>query len=918
MHPFWLQTHLFRPFLAALAGISILGLWLPGVASPALAAGPSVGDKLELPSDLETPSDLDALSSASTGGIRAVDRALSRLSSHRRLLMIAAHPDDEDTFVLAHVASLGGEAAYLSLSRGDGGQNLIGSELGEGLGLLRSRELESARRVDGARQYFTRAFDFGYTRSLDETFERWPRNILMQDARKVFRRFKPQVVVAVFPPTARAGHGQHQASAVVAEQLFQEMSEDPSLPWRADSFYRASWWNPTAATLELDLGRVDPITGRSTFQTALESRSRHRCQDMGFEQPPGDAVAGLIWQGGISGEPPTDLFGESDTRLAAIAAPLLESSEGRELGLVVEEGLGRVSKLAVEARSTLVAARLETAVPALVEIVGLLSRLRDQTAAGAVAPGDADLEERRAMVHELVSEKLAVARRGLSAAAGFVVDVVTDRDRLVPGETIDVRSLFWSSGGFEVEDLQVELLGPELPDSDGWQIVSRRPAEPAEGRFKVEVTDESILTVRVAESAELSVPYFLLEPKNGDLYHWPEDQLGLHTRPFGPPPLSLRFRGVLEGAPMEWHREVVFRYRDQALGEVRRPLQVVPPLEVSLDRKLVVRPVAAGKAVDTILLKVDLVRHQEAGMSGHLKVQTPPGWTAPAPVPFELNGPRGQRMGLELRVQPPSDLVPGTYPLSISVDGSEGRSLQRIEYEHIRPTALPRTARVTVRAAPIRLPELRRVAYVRGASDRVPEMLLEIGLPLELVTAEQLLLEDLQRFDAVVIGSRAFEIEPTLAKANDRLLAFARSGGTVLVQYQQYQFVQGGFAPFELDIRRPHDRVTDETAEVRLLDASHPLLRSPNAIAEADWQGWVQERGLYFAGTWGPEWTPLLAMSDPIGDPGGEEKRGVLLVAELGQGRYIYTGLAFFRQLPAGVPGAYRLFVNLLSRRSGG
>lgn len=916
MHSFWPQAPFLRSFLTPVLGISILGLWLLGVSLPARASNPMNADVLEHPSDLDTPSDLDALSSASTGGIRAVDRALARLSSHRRLLMIAAHPDDEDTFVLAHVASLGGEAAYLSLSRGDGGQNLIGSELGEGLGLLRSRELESARRVDGARQYFSRAFDFGYTRSLEETFERWPRDILMQDTRNVFRRFKPQVVVAVFPPDARAGHGQHQASAVVAEQLFQEMSGDPSLPWRADSFYRASWWNPTAATLELDLGRVDPITGRSTFQTALESRSQHRCQDMGFEQPPGDAVAGLIWQGGISGKAPDDLFGESDTRLAAIAAPLLESPGGRELGLEVEKGLERVSTVAVEARSSLVAARLETAVPALVEIVGILSRLRDHTAIGGDS-GDADLDERRRMVHELVTEKLAVARRGLSAAAGFVVDAVTDRDRLVPGETIEVRSLFWSSGGFEVEDLEIELAESEPLGSGGWKIVSSRPAEPARGRFRVEVTDESILTVQAPETAELSVPYFLRRPRDGDLYRWADDQPGLHTRPFGPPTLSLRFRGVLEGVPMEWHREVVFRYRDQALGEVRRPLQVVPPLEISLDRELVVRPVVAGRTVDDILLKVDLIRHQESGMSGHLVVETPPGWSAPAPVPFELNGPRGQRQGLEIRVQPPSDLAPGTYPLSISVDGSEGRSLQRIEYEHIRPTALPRTARVTVRAAPIRLPELRRVAYVRGASDRVPEMLLEIGLPLELVTAEQLLLEDLGRFDAVVIGSRAFEIEPTLAKANDRLLEFARSGGTVLVQYQQYQFVQGGFAPFELDIRRPHDRVTDETAEVRLLDAGHPLLRTPNAISEADWQGWVQERGLYFAGTWGAEWIPLLAMSDPIGDPGGEEKQGALLVAELGEGRYIYTGLAFFRQLPAGVPGAYRLFVNLLSRRSG-
>ena len=894
---------------------------LLGLAGSVLAIGPAPA---VVDAAVEVPSDLDALNSASTGGVRAVERSLARLSTHKRLLMIAAHPDDEDTFVLAHVASAGGEAAYLSLSRGDGGQNLIGSELGEGLGLLRSRELEAARRIDGARQYFTRAFDFGYTRSLDETFERWPREILMQDARNVFRRFKPQVVVAVFPPDSRAGHGQHQASAVVAEELFKEMSADPSLPWRVDSFYRASWWNPTAATLEVDLGRVDPLTGLSTFQTALESRSRHRCQDMGFEQPPGSATAGLIWQGGSSVEPPQELFGESDTRLAAIAAPLLATPEGRELGLNVERSLDRVSTLAEETRAALVPARLEATVPPLLEIVRILDRLRSETAPQADEPGASEFDQRRAIVHELIVEKLAVARRGLSAAAGFVVDAITDRDRLVPGETVDVRSLFWSSGAVEVEDLEIEVAG-----QGAWRLASSRPAEPASGRFKVEVTDERVLTVEVPEHAQLSVPYFLRRPKVGDLYPWPEAEPELHTRPFETPPLSLVFRGKLQGVPMEWRREVVYRYRDQALGEVRRPLQVVPALEVSLDRDLAVRPLVPGPGasdgitlndihLNDIHLKVDLVRNQGPELKGHLKIEAPAGWSFPESVPFELVGPRGQRQGLEIKIQPPSDLGPGSYPITLSVDGAVGRSLQRIEYEHIRPVARPSTARLTVRAAPIQLPEVRRVAYVRGASDRVPEMLMEIGLPLELLTAEQLLLEDLDRFDAVVIGSRAFEIEPTLAKANGRLLSFARSGGTVLVQYQQYQYVQGGFAPFAFDIQRPHDRVTDETATVRLLQPDHPLLNIPNVISESDWQGWVQERGLYFAGTWGPEWTPLLAMSDPIGDPGGAEKEGALLVADMGEGRYIYTGLAFFRQLPAGVPGAYRLFVNLLTPRADG
>ena len=845
---------------------------------------------------------------ATTGGASTVDRALARLSNHRRLLMLAAHPDDEDTFVLAHVSAHGGEAAYLSLSRGGGGQNLIGPELGRGLGLLRSQELESARRIDGARQYFARAFDFGYTRSKEETFERWPQDELMADALMVARRFKPQVLVAVFPDDERAGHGHHQASGALAEQLFNALSsEQPGpRPWSIDSFYRAGWWNPTAAALQLDLGWVDPFTGRSVFQTALASRSRHRCQDMGFEQPPGDAQAGLIWQGGKGEHATDDLFAGSDTRLAAMAAPLLAVPEGQPLGREVADALARVETLAKNARGALVPSRLSESAPALAEIVRQLSTLAERTRSMPGNPS-ADTRERLAIVHELISEKLEIAREGLSAAAGIVADAIADRDSLVPGDALEVRSLFWSKS-FPVTDLGIELIA-----GDGWRLTQSRPAEPIPGRFRVQVTDERLHTVAVPETAELSTPYYLRSPPNGDLYDWGDTPTEHRARPFAPPPVQLRFRGRLLGVPMAWTREVVHRYRDQAFGEVRRPLRVVPALEVALNRDLVVRP---SQRRDPMDLRVRLVRNQVPTMHGRLEVTVPNGWQPVAPIPFEMAGPPGERQTIDLQVPVPQDLAPGHYELSVSVDGVEGRALQAIEYEHVRPSTLLKQARLDLYSAPIELPEVFRIAYLRGASDRVPEMLREIGLPIVLVTAEDLLTEELDRYDTIVIGSRAFEIEPLLAKANARLIDFVYRGGTVLVQYQQYQYVEGELAPFALDIKRPHDRVTDETAAVRLLEPIHPFFQFPNEIKDEDWQGWVQERGLYFAGTWDPAWTPLLAMFDPIGDPGGGEKQGGLLVLDLGRGRYVYTGLAFFRQLPAGVVGAYRLFVNMLAPKS--
>lgn len=296
----------------------------------------------------------------------------------------------------------------------------------------------------------------------------------------------------------------------------------------------------------------------------------------------------------------------------------------------------------------------------------------------------------------------------------------------------------------------------------------------------------------------------------------------------------------------------------------------------------------------------------------------PEGWPPVAPVPFELEETDSPEK-LTVAIQPPEDFARGRYPISVEAvlegegDGEKerfGLAVPLVDYEHIRPTPWPHPATVEVSAADIEIPPVERVGYVRGASDRVPEFLREIGVPLEMLTPGELSEDGLHRFDALVIGSRAYETEPALARANGKLLDWVRGGGLLIVQYQQYQFVRGGFPPFPLDISRPHDRVTDETAPVRVLLPDHPAFHVPNTIEPEDWQGWVQERGLYFAGTWDDAYTPLLAMADPEME---EEVQGALLVAPLGAGTYVYTGLAFFRQLPAGVPGAYRLFANLLA-----
>jgi hypothetical protein len=334
---------------------------------------------------------------------------------------------------------------------------------------------------------------------------------------------------------------------------------------------------------------------------------------------------------------------------------------------------------------------------------------------------------------------------------------------------------------------------------------------------------------------------------------------------------------------------------------------------VAPGRDLIVWPVSES-APRTV--EVALTSHAAAPLAGRLGARVPPGWPPVEPVPFALEGP-GERQPVRLTLTPPPDLAPGRYTIRVeaTVDDPAGTgaasfdlAVPAVDYPHIRPTTWPKEATVEVSAADLALPPLRRVGYVRGASDRVPELLAEVGVPIELLDARRLDTADLSVYDAIVVGSRAYETEPALAEANRRLLDYARAGGLLIVQYQQYPFVDGGFAPFELSIARPHDRVTDETAPVRPLDPDHPALTTPNRIGAADWEGWVQERGLYFAHDWDAAYRPLLAMADP----GGPELEGGLLVAPLGEGTYVYTGLAFFRQLPAGVPGAYRLFANLL------
>jgi LmbE family N-acetylglucosaminyl deacetylase len=827
--------------------------------------------------------DLRGLETATSGGLETVDRSLARLEGSRRLLVVGAHPDDEDNALLTYVArGLGGEAAYLSLSRGEGGQNLIGRELGVDLGVVRTGELLAARRIEGTRQYFTRALDFGYTRSLDETFQRWPREELRIDALRVARRFRPQVVVSVFPESERARHGQHHAAAVIARDIY-ELAGDPDEatvlldegldPWRPRALYRRAW-GQDEATAHYSLGSLDSLSGRSLGQIAAASRSQHRSQDMGRELSIGRFPGGLTWLAGGAGEASRDVFSGIDTRLATIA----DSVTDEKIRDRVAELLDGVEHRARRLRRALTVHGLDEAV---VEMATITARLADAErlarSAGATAAA------------ELVAEKRVVAETALVAAAGVVMDATSNREEIVIGEGTEIEIGLWRAGL-----ASVEVGAARLVSDAGWNV------EAAEylGRDERTAVDHWTSKVRVPAGARPSQPYYLEQPLAGDLYDWIDTRPDVRGHAFQLPPVTAVVTVAIEGIEVEIRRDVVYRYADQAVGEIRRPLRAVPTVEIAVAETLKLWP---RESDERATLEVILRSNSEEPITGVLEIEAPSGWSIQGRSEFEINEPRGSVVR-SLDLVPSRALEVGRQVIPVRAVLSNGQvaaaSYPLVEYPHVPPTPIGRSAEVELSVFDLELPAERKVGYIPGAADRVPDVLRAVGVPLSLLDDEDLAVGDLTAFDVIVVGSRAYETNAALRQSNRRLVAFVEQGGTLVVQYQQYQFIAGNYAPLALEIARPHGRVTDETAPVHVLEPDHAVFSRPNLIGESDWQGWVQERGLYFPFEWDERFLPLLSMSDP----GREPERGALLAAEVGNGLFVYTGLSFFRQLPAGVP----------------
>ena len=848
-------------------------------------------------------------------GVVEAGLTLRRLDGVKRVLMIGAHPDDEDTALLSTLArGMGVETAYLSLTRGDGGQNIIGPELGEGLGIIRTGELEAARRLDGGRQFFTRAYDYGFSKSADEAFAHWPREEVLRDVVWVIRTFRPQVIVSVWSGTPRDGHGQHQASGMLADEAF-DAAPDPARfadlpgragePWRPDKLYQSIRRSPEAAPVTVPTGTFDPLLGRSYFQLAMESRSQHRSQEMGAPQPLGPHASGLRLMKSRVHEPAgeTGIFAGVDTTLIGLVARL-----PRETADPMREHLRAYRTAVKDAAESLDALRPERAAAPLARAY------RHLEATFGLARDVAD-------VGSLLAEPLAVraaqVRWALLKAASIVVDVRAGDDLVTAGQEVSLEVQVWNGGPFSIDGVRIRSAGPgewaggsaEFVGTGGQTLEPQELESGEVARWSYRVRFDGMLPT--------SRLYYHESPRDGDMYRWTGTH-GSETLPrnwrellSAAGELDLHIPGTDGPVHLVWGSRAQYVGVDKASGEFRTPVLATPALSVAIEPKGMAWPQGSSEAREvTVLLRND----SPSGRVGSLALAAPQGWeVTPASVPFTMLV-EGASRGFTFAVQPGPEVEAGAHSFRATAVLDDGtrfdERVDMIDYPHVERTLYLQPAEMRATVLPVTLAAGIKVGYVMGSGDDGLEALRQMGADVEEVPADHVREGDFSAYDVVVLGIRVYETRPDLVAVNNRILEFARAGGTVIVQYNKTEYPQGGFAPYPVSMgNRRAPRVTDENSPFAMLDPASPVFNTPNRITEADFSGWVQERGLYFLSEWDDRFTPLLELTDP----GEEPTHGSLLVASVGEGLYAYVALAFFRQFPAGVPGAYRLFANLVS-----
>lgn len=860
-------------------------------------------------------------------GLTGLVQALRKLRTTARLLHVTAHPDDEDGAMLTLIArGWGAEAMLLTLTRGEGGQNKTGPELLDALGLLRTLELLAADTHYGVRQRFTRVADFGFSKTAEETLRKWNGGEpALADLVRVIRSFRPDVVVARFHGAPRDGHGNHQAAGILAREAF-EAAGDPDrfpeqireglLPWSPKKLY-VSVRADEAYTVRLNTGAYDPVLGQSYAQLAMKGLSLQLTQGAGgVVVPPGDRYSyyRLIASRVPASEPEESFFDGLDTSLPGLAARL-----GAEEQMVpfLRSALREVDQHVVEAQMALAPEHPERAARPLLRGLAVLTDLIARLERAPLSPTAREdlrihLRTKRAHFVRAIALALGLTIEAFVDAStpsgpqeGEMFGFVRPRETFAtasPGQTITLTARLWNRGR---EQVIPEDLTCEAPTGFVVTLLRRhlKPLGPNEGAFvQCQVTIPADL-----ERAAWTRPYWWREdPQRETILRL--DVPDYATLPLPPLPVRVRARYTVDGMRGDIADIVRTRVVDPLYGEEHRPLLIGPPLSVHVYPGSVVMRASSAEALP---VTVSVRNHVRGEARVTLRLAAPPGWRV-EPIAQTVGFSReGEMHNATFRLTP-ERVREGHYDVT-AIAEYQGRSYAEgytlLGRREIGWFPFFQPARVRIHVVDVIVPAAdMRIGYVMGAGDEIPRVLAQLGLDVEVLTPEQLARGDLSRFHVIVLGIRAYDVRADVREQNRRLLEFVERGGTLLVQYNQdvVTFNGGNFTPYPATLGR--GRVSVEDASVEILMPEERLFHWPNRITERDFQGWVQERGLYFMERWDERFTPLLASQDP-GEP---PLRGGLLRARYGRGTYIFTGYAFFRQLPAGVPGAIRLFVNLL------
>ena len=794
-----------------------------------------------------------------------IKHKLNKLNVLTSVLYVAAHPDDENTRAIAYLASERMAAtAYLSMTRGDGGQNLIGPEFRDLLGLIRTQELLAARRIDGGEQYFTRANDFGFSKNVNETLEIWGKDEILSDVVRVIRQFQPDVILTRFPPTERAGHGHHTASAVLAQEAFDISGRPDVYPdqvkqfgtWQPRRLFTnvGRWWNEslnenTPGVVTLNVGSYNTLLGKSYSEIAAESRTQHKSQGFGSPGRRGDAPEFFEL---AKGEPASkDILDGVNTTWTRVKG-------GEAVQALVEKAIASYDF-----------ERPHLSIPALLKIRKAISQLQ---------PG------------VWRTRKLDEVNGLIKACAGLYTEVAANQYYVSPGEEVKLA--------FEIVNRSPANVTLKTVSSEILSLDSLANTALANNKL---TTFKS--TRKLSAEARYSGPYWLKEDHSQGLFKVPDaSMIGL---PESPAAVSVKMVFLVEGEELVITNPLVFKWTDPVKGEQTRPFEIVPKVSLTLASTVYV---FKDPSPQTITLAIR--SYADGVTSGEARLNVPPGWkVAPVKSTFSL-AKRGTETLLEFIVTPTTQETTETLSAEAVVNGVKlNQSLQNIIYDHIPvQTLLPKASAKAVRV------DLRRngdvIAYVNGAGDEVPAALRSMGYEVWEMKNEEVTAQNLRKVDAVVLGIRALNTNERIRYFMPALLDYVQQGGTLVAQYNNafgLEIDPDKFAPYPLSISR--DRITEERSEVRILKPDHIALNEPNRVTASDFEGWVQERGLYYPGKWDPQFEALISGNDK-GEPARD---GGLLVAKYGKGNYVYTSLSFFRQLPEGVPGAYKLFSNLVS-----